>query len=170
MRCDEAAPLIDAFAEDALDDAQRASVAAHVAVCDACARAVAASRRLSLALAALPHAAPSAAADARALAAVEEERAWARWRSRMRKVVAAASVAAAAVMVLAVFVATPAAAWVTARAPSLLRAGETWLRLHGAPALAETRGPLLAAVAVLLAIAIIERVFSRWDGAAQRAS
>jgi anti-sigma factor RsiW len=169
MRCDQAAELIDAFAEDALDEALRATVAAHVAACERCRLAVAASRRLSVALAPLPASAPSAAADALVLAAVEEERAWARWRARTRRIVVAAGTAAAAAAVAGtVFVAAPAAVWFADHVPGILHAGDTWLRLRAAPALEESRGTIVAALVVLVAVAVLERGVSRWTPAPQR--
>jgi hypothetical protein len=162
MRCDDAAPLIDAFAEGVLDGDERAPVAAHVAACEACSRAVLASRRLSLAIARLPAASPSAAADALVLAAIEEERAWAAWRARTRRRVLAAGAAIGAVAVAcAVLVATPAAAWLAGHAPEFLRLVDSWLRLRAAPALAENRGALVAAVAAILLLAVLDRAFSR---------
>jgi anti-sigma factor RsiW len=170
MRCDEFADLIDAFAEDALDEAERAPVAAHVAACETCRLAVAASQRLSASLASLPESAPSAAADARALAAVEEEREWARWRARTRRVVVGAGTAAAALAILGtVFVATPATMWFADHVPALLRVGESWLRLRAAPAIEESRGTLVAALVVLVVVAALDRGIARWTPASQRA-
>jgi anti-sigma factor RsiW len=157
MKCSDADLLIDACAEDALDAAARASLDPHLAACARCRAALAASRRLSASLAALPFASPSAAADLRVLAAAEEERAWARRRTRLYRTILGAAAAAAVVGVVAV---GPVATWISTAAPPLARAGEAWMRAHST-SLADARGPLVGAVVLLLGISLMDRAFSR---------
>jgi len=162
MRCEDADGLIDAFVEDALPRASQSELAAHVEKCARCRLAVEASRRLSAALSRLPSAAPSAAADARALAVVEEERAWTRRRAWIRRAsVACAAVAVVAVVLFGVFVATPASASMNGAAATLLRAGESWLRLRALPAVFEARGTIAAAFVLFVVVAAIDRAMSR---------
>jgi len=168
MRCDEADALIDAFVEDSLGAAERALFMSHVDGCARCRAAVDASRRLSAALAALPVAAPSAAADARTRAVVEEEIAWARWRARSRRaLIALAATAAVALAAFGAFVATPAAASIDESAATLLRVGETWMRVHAVPTLYEARWTLAAGFLLFVVIAALDRMYSR-DEAASR--
>jgi len=170
MRCDEADSLIDAFVEDALDAATRGALAAHVDACARCARAIDASRSLSASLARLPVAAPSAAADARARAAIEEEMAWARWRARSRRaVIALAATAAVALTVFGVLFAAPVASAVDESAAAVLRIVETWLRVHAAPTLIESRGTLVAAFLLFVVVAALDRMYSRDEAAARPA-
>jgi anti-sigma factor RsiW len=175
MRCDEADDLIDAFVEDGFDErgldaARRRDVDAHVATCARCGRALDASRRLSSALARLPVAAPSAAADARARAAIEEVMAWARWRARSRRaLVALAATAAVATAAFGVFVAAPAAASLDQSAAALLRVGETWMRVHAVPTLFEARWTLVGAFLLFVVVAALDRMFTRDEAAARPA-
>ncbi len=158
MRCDEADPLIDAYAEGALDGAPLAPFAAHIETCAGCRAAVDASRRLSAALAAMPVAVPSAAADARTLAAVAEEIAWTRRRVRLRRtLIGAGTAAAAASIAAAIFVAAPAALLLAEQTPRFAEVVDAWLRLRAVPALAGSSGMLVALVATIVAVAAIER-------------
>jgi anti-sigma factor RsiW len=170
MRCEDADALIDAFVEAALEAPERRALEEHVGACARCGRALAASRRLSAALAALPASSPSAAADARARAAVDEEIAWARWRTRTRRVVAGLAAAAAVVVVaFAAFVAAPAAASVGSSVAAMLRMSETWLRLHAAPTLFELRWTLVAGFVLFVVVAALDRTMSRAESAARPA-
>jgi hypothetical protein len=169
MRCEDADPLIDEFAEGCLDEVAHRAFADHLDACARCRLAVDSSRRLAAALAALPAAAPSPAADARVLAAVEEERSWARWRVRTRRRVAGlAAATVAGTAAVGAFVALPAASWLDGYFASMTHVAESWLRLRAAPALFEARGTLVAALIVLMAIAAIDRALAR--GAARRAA
>jgi hypothetical protein len=160
MRCDEADALIDALAEEALSPAERVPLDAHVAGCARCSAALAASLALSATLSALPLVHPSPAADARALAAVAEERAWAAWRARMRRrVLVFGSAAALVACVGVVFVVTPAASFLLERAPNLARVGSGWLRWRAAPALLEALPTMLTALGIVAAVAVAERSF-----------
>jgi anti-sigma factor RsiW len=170
MRCDEADALIDAYVEDSLGAAERAVIASHVDGCARCRAAVDASRRLSSALAALPTTAPSAAADARTRAAIEEEIAWARWRARSRRaVLALAAAAAVAMAAFGALVAAPAAASIDDSASALLRVAETWLRVHAVPTLYEARWTLVGGFLLFVVVASLDRMYSRDEAAARTA-
>jgi anti-sigma factor RsiW len=159
MRCDDADALIDAFAEGALDD--DAALREHVAACARCTEALARSRRLTASLATLRSVSPSAAADARVLAAVEEERRWARARASIRRrLLGAGAVAAAAALVAALCV-TPVTERVVGVMPALAETAAAWLRFRVARSLEEVRGPLVGVLALLVAVAVIERVAAR---------
>ncbi len=158
MRCDEADALIDAFAEDALDVGERETVAAHLETCAACRRALAAARRLTSSLVSLPSAEPSYAADARVLAAVEEERAWAAARSRSRRM--AAAFAAFAVLATAGTVAlaySPSSTWIAERATVVVHSLELWVRFRAATVAVAALGPLAAILGLLVLVAVMER-------------
>jgi len=160
MRCDEADALIDAFAEDALDGAERAFVAEHVAACERCRLAVDASRRLSSAIAALPSPQPSAAADARVLAAVAEERAYEVFRARNRHRLAA--LAGAAVVAAATVVVVASDQRRLARGPSRVpRPRRCSLDAYeGLPELGRAFPAIVAAVFACAAIVAVERAFA----------
>lgn len=162
MTCDDAGTLIDAFAEDALDEPQRVAVAEHVAGCARCRRAVEASRRLTLSLAALPAARTPATTDARVLAAVEEDRRYAASLGRTRRLLgAAAAFAAVAVAGLAVAAASPVPAIVVGRGESLVREAALWLRWNAVPAVDAATGPAIAVAALVLLVAATERLTLR---------
>ena len=74
MNCDQVRPLLGAFVDDELQPSVRDAVAAHVAGCEACARALASHRLLGDALrASVPRTAPPAALREWAQAAVRGE-------------------------------------------------------------------------------------------------
>jgi hypothetical protein len=166
MRCDDADALIDAYAEGALADP--GPLEAHVAACARCGAALALSRRLTVSLGALPSRVPSAAADARVLAAADAERAWARTRARVRRGLVGAGVAAAAAALVAAVALAPLTQRAVGTLPDLAEAAGTWLRVRGAPTLAEARAPLVGALALLLLVAVVERVAARSARTAHR--
>jgi anti-sigma factor RsiW len=160
MRCDDADALIDAYAEGALDEA--APLEAHLAACARCRDALELSRRISARFAALPSATPSPAVDARVLAAAEAERAWARSRANLRRRLIGAGIgAAAAAALVAAFFVTPLTERVLGVLPDLADAAGAWLRFRAAPALTEARGTLIASVALLVALLVVERIAAR---------
>jgi len=165
MRCDDADALIDAYAEGALGDA--APLEAHLAHCARCSAALAFSRRLTASIAAMPAATPSAAADARVLAAAEAERAWARARTRLRRRLVGAGAVAAAASFVAAFAVTPLTERAIGLLPDLAEAADAWLRFRAAPALTEARGPLAGCLGLLLFIAVVERCTARSERAAR---
>jgi anti-sigma factor RsiW len=156
MRCDEADALIDAFAEGAEGD--DAALREHVAACARCTDAVARSRWLTASFATLRAESPSPAADARVLAAIEEERRWARARARTRRRLLGAGAIAATVALIAALFVTPVTERVVGIVPALAETAGAWLRFRVAPALEELRGPLAGALALIVAVAVIERI------------
>ena len=160
MRCDDADALIDAYADGALEDA--APLEAHLAACARCRDALELSRRISARFAALPSVTPSRAADARVLAAAEAERAWARSRAKLRRrLIGAGAGAAAAAALVAAFLVTPLTERALGVLPELTDAAGAWLRFRAAPALLDARGTLVASLALLVALAVIERFAAR---------
>lgn len=159
MRCDEADALIDAYAEGALADT--AAFEAHVAACARCGAALAQSRRLSTSLASLPAASPSSAADARVLAAIEEERAWARTRAAIRRRLLGAGAVAAAAALVAALAVGPLTSRAVGLLPGLAETAGTWFRLRAVPAIEQARGPLVGALALLVLVAAVERIAAR---------
>jgi hypothetical protein len=157
MRCDEADPFLDAFAEEALEPQEARAVADHVAACARCTRALAQARALSAVLARPLALAPTAAVDARVLAAVEEERRWAAFCRRTRNRIALAGLAVTALAVAGALLSQSAVPWVAGRAESLATFLLLWIRWQAIPALDAALPALVALVAAAAAVAGIER-------------
>jgi anti-sigma factor RsiW len=158
MRCDETDALIDAFVEDAVDHPTRRAVEEHLAACGSCRIAVDASRALSRRLATIPPAVPSPSVDARVLAAVAEEIAWARRRAAIRRAVAATIVAAAAGGALLV---GPLAAWTRSMVAGAAGDVGAWLGSSVVPAVLAARGTIGAVVAAAAVVVAIETSLAR---------